>query len=199
MFEPLLSIQFDHEEQTRQARLLGILLIGQVIGSMSFLLLFILLWLFYPSFPFFPLLFPLLSGLSCLPVYWLLRQGRLSLAGYTLVISNFVFITGAMYAVGGFRGPAPIIYFWPIVAAGIAIDLRASFVFATASTFLYLALAAVELRGLYSPPVQSDVTALFVADLGIPVFMFFLLAFLSCLSANSLQQALRKVLSLIHI
>ena len=193
MFEPLLSIQFDHEEQTRQARLLGILLIGQVIGSMSFLLLFILLWLFYPSFPFFPLLFPLLSGLSCLPVYWLLRQGRLSLAGYTLVISNFVFITGAMYAVGGFRGPAPIIYFWPIVAAGIAIDLRASFVFATASTFLYLALAAVELRGLYSPPVQSDVTALFVADLGIPVFMFFLLAFLSCLSANSLQQALRKV------
>ena len=192
MFEPLFSIQFDHEEQTRKARLLGILLVGQVIGSMAFVLLFVLLWLFYPSFPFFPLLFPLLSGLSCLPVYWLLRQGRLGLAGYALIISNFVCITGAMYTVGGFRGPAPIIYFWPIVAAGMAINLRASLVFATASTFLYLALAVIELRGLYSPPMPSDAATLFAADLGIPVFMFFLLAFLSWLSAGSLRQALQK-------
>ena len=189
-----LAPQFEDAELTRKARLMGQLLLGQAVGAAAFLLLFIILWLVNPAFPLAPLLpAPLVAGLACPAAYWLMGRRQFTLAGYTLLVGVTLGVTGGMYVLGGFRGPAPIVYLWPIVVAGMALELRAGFAFATLTTLLYLGFVLAEWTGLYSPLLRPGTVAMDYVTIGACVIMFYLLAFLTWLSAGSLKEALEDL------
>jgi len=184
----------EEEDVSGKSRLIGKLLIGQVIGAVAFFLLFLIIWLIEPSFPFFPLVFaPLVAGLACPVAYWLMKSRQFTLAGYVLLTSVVLAVTEAMCILGGFRGPAPIVYFWPIVVAGMAIEFRAGFIFATLSTLLYLGAVLAEQVGFYSPVMRPGAATLDYVTVGAYIIMFYLLAFLAWLAAGTLKRALEEL------
>jgi len=196
MLERLFCAQLEDKELARRAHLIGQLLIGQAVGVAAFFLLFIIIWLIEPTFPLPPLILaPAVAGLACLVAYWLMGHCQFTLASYTLLTGVTLGVTGGMCVIGGFRGPAPIVYLWPIVVAGIAIELKAGFAFATLSSLLYLGCVLAEWAGFYSPVMHPGVTAIDYVTIGTRIIMFYLLAFLAWLAANSLKQALDEVRS----
>jgi len=145
-----------------------------------------------PAFPLYSIIYPTISGLSCVPAFWLLRSRRITLANHVLVISNFVAIAGAYLTVGGFRGPATILLLWPIVVASMLLGSRAGLVTAAIAAIFHGGMAAMELAGRFTPLVPSAAPASTYVSIGSGIFMFLLVAFLSCLSTASLKIALQK-------
>jgi len=193
MSERLILTQIE-EELARKARLTGRLLMGQAIGAAAFFFLFLIIRVIEPAFPLLPSVSATaVAGLACLVAYWLMKHRQFTLASHILLAGVVLAATGAIYVLGGFKGPVPIIYLWPIVVAGMTIEFRAGFAFATLSALLYLGFALAEWAGLYSPLVRPGVAALDYLSIGARVIMFYLLAFLTWLSAGGLKQALEDL------
>jgi len=179
------------QELDQHIRLAYLITLGQGIGALALIILFLGLWRSNPNFPLLPTYASLVSGLVCAPAFWLVRVRRSALAGFVLVIGALVAVASMYLMIGGFRGPATILFLWPIIVAGMLIDLRVSFLAAALAALFHGGMAFLALDGRYTPPIHSVAPFSNTVFIASGIFMFFLVAFLNWLSTGGLKAVLK--------
>jgi GAF domain-containing protein len=123
--------------------------------------------------------------------YWLLRRRQFRLGGYFFLMGTSVAITATVF-MRGYQDSSGIYYLWPILSATMLLGTREGILVTTFSAISYLIMVVIQRLGyqtpvfLYSPEKEALLTV------GSRVVMFYLLAFLTWLSAESLNRALQQ-------
>lgn len=89
--------------------------------------------------------------MTYLGAYYLLRRGHTSLSGRVLFYGMLLCSAFAAFLLGGATGPLAMLFFIPVVSAGLLGCGRDSLHVAVAAIVTYLALVSAELAGLYQP------------------------------------------------
>ncbi len=123
--------------------------------------------------------------------FLLLRRRLFRLAGYFFLIGTSVAIT-ATVSLRGYHDSSGIYYLWPILSAMMLLGTGEGLFVATFSTISYLILVAIQRLGYQTPAFAYDPQKEALLTVGSRVIMFYLLAFLTWLSARSLNRALQQ-------
>lgn len=168
--------------------LLAAALIAEVIA--------IIFWLFNRGFPIVTLTLAVVTGIVIGSItYWLVRAGKVRVAGYFFIISLLLEEAILTTMFGGFTGPMAISYLFPIVAAGMVIGTNAVFFAATIAAMLYLGMIGVERADLLPQfiTLEAEDTVVSYLAIGTRLVFFYLVAFLSWFAASQLNQTLQSV------
>jgi signal transduction histidine kinase len=124
----------------------------------------------------------------------LVRLGRPTISAI-LLIGAWTLVTALGLLRNGLASPWPALLIMPISAAGLVIDGAASISLAALATVMVSALGWLEMRGLYTPPVQMGAFVPQAPVLAVVVFwvvLYWSTALLTWILAGELQRALRK-------
>ncbi|MDD4875673.1 MAG: ATP-binding protein [Dehalococcoidales bacterium] len=192
----VMGLDFPQNEFMRRADSIGIIAIGAFISQLISQIVVIILWLFNSEFPVISFTAVAVSAIFIsLISYWLVKINKVKIAGYFLTIGYIIYTAIVTPIFWGFTGPLPIIYFFPIIIAGMVIKLKAGFLTATLATLVYLIMILVEQTGIIPQvitipepePIISHVTV------AVRIIFFYLVAFLSWFAAYNLNKAMQRV------
>jgi len=95
---------------------------------------------------------------------------------------------------GGFAGPMPIIFLFPILVSGLLKSTKSSFLVASLAAILYLGIIPLENAGLLPQimPVNKSEAIIVYLTVNVRVIFFYLVAFLSWYAAKGLRTALES-------
>ncbi|MGB8213412.1 MAG: GAF domain-containing protein [Anaerolineales bacterium] len=167
------------EEKTRSAAILNLILLGTIV----LLSLLVIQELVSATTQ---------IALVCLDfaaigLWFLVKQGYVRQAGYIFVSFGWIGLTIQAWTYSGLRDIAIVAYIVIILAAGLLVNLRTSFVFATLSLIASWAFAYLETikkyNGLGTSPYHTAI------DLTI---VFLLVALVSYITINDINRALKK-------
>ena len=179
-------------ETDREAkeRLLGRLIVGQTIGVAGLSIMVGAGGLLVPGSDLLTLL-PLgaIAVVVGLVSYWSVKRGRFRLGSYLFVTGTCVAIT-VNVAIRGYRDASAIYYLWPIVVAVAVLEAKGGLVVAAGCAAVYLGLAAAQQFGYQSPSLPYDAEGEAFLTVGSRVVMFLLLAYVTWLAGDRLNQAL---------
>ncbi len=183
-------------ERERKAGAIRTITLWFLGASVIGVLATVIIWLFDRSYPVVPVVIVCIVGaVTSSFTYWLVRSGRVTVAGYFCVATGLIEAALISTMLGGYVGPMVIIYLIPILIAGMVISISSSFIAATVATILYLAMIPVERAGilpqLITPISHTGTTP--IMTVGIMIIFFYVAAFLSWFSASRLNQALQDV------
>ncbi len=156
----------------------------------------IIVWLLNPQFPFLSQTLIIVATASIGVVsYFLANAGKVKVAGYLFIFGLLIDSAIITPFFGGFSGPMAITYLFSIIAAGIVINLNASFVVATVAAVIYLAVVVLEKSGVIPQMVSESERATVIPNITAVVLLvfFYLTAFLSWFAASRLNRALQEV------
>jgi hypothetical protein len=145
------------EELERKKEAIRYLSLGLLIaaGIGQFIILFI--WLFNREFPVVPaILVATATMLASLVAFWLGRRGRVLAAGYFYIITEVILCSTITFLFGGVAGPIAICYAFPILAAGVIIGVKSTFLVATLSSILLLVTLGIEISGFFPQVVAGE-------------------------------------------
>lgn len=123
--------------------------------------------------------------------FLLLRRRLFRLAGYLFLIGTSIAIT-ATVSMRGYQDSSGIYYLWPILSAMMLLGTGEGLFVATFSTISYLIMVAIQRLGYQTPAFTYDPQKEALLTVGSRVIMFYLLAFLTWLSARNISRALQQ-------
>jgi len=188
MFKQLITTNFEDEESNRRGRLLNIL----VLSWGAFIALGLIVAIIRSSEAG---VIAAQGGLLLIIAlsYLLVRQGQLNPAIYLFLIGNAIFMTASLLP----PGVPPILFLvipyllsFVVIASGMLLAPHSPFIFATFTTVLLL--IAMALRGGPSAVDIPETKANEALYLAIALPANYVLAALSWLNGNNLNQALQK-------
>jgi methyl-accepting chemotaxis protein len=181
------------EDLTQQRSLINLAAAGQGLGSIALALFFLAMHWLDASFPLIPFWASLVTLLSCGLGWLLVRAGRLTLAGVVLVSGPLITVAGIYMTIGGFRGPATLFFFWPILIASILIDLRAGFLTAAIAGLFHALMAYLTVRGLLTPLIPATAILADYVFAASGVIMFFIATLAGWYFSGRLRAAMAAV------
>jgi PAS domain S-box-containing protein len=173
---------FEDEEKTRVAALLNTILLATF--AIAALFTIVLITSADVTLP----IIGAASSLLALALWFVMRRGRVRLAGVLFTVINLASVTGAVYSFGDAQAPIAFGYIICIVAAGILIDNRAALAFTAASVLLLLGLSQAETSGLLPPTRELGNVEFLTGILGI----FGITAVLIGMASRSITAALAR-------
>ncbi|MFC2007736.1 hypothetical protein ACFLVB_03985, partial [Chloroflexota bacterium] len=179
------------DEQERRAKAIKALSLGLLGMMMIAEILTIVLWAINSSYPAVPITIVLIVVmLVSVMAYWLVKVGRVRLAGSLFVIGLLLESAIITPMFGGFAGPMAITYLFSILVAGIVIGARAGYLVATLAVALYLAMIPVEQAGILPYILEPAAPAPVIHSVTVAVraIFFYLVAFLSWFASSRLNQ-----------
>lgn len=123
--------------------------------------------------------------------YWLLWRRRFRLGGYFFLLGTSAAIT-ATVLMRGYQDSSGIYYLWPILSAVMLLGIKEGMLVTTLSAISYLIVVVIQRLGYQVPAFPYDPQGEALLTVGSRMLMFYLLAFLSWLSTQNLNRALRQ-------
>jgi signal transduction histidine kinase len=181
-------------EQVDRKSILWMIILRGIIVTLLLLLAVAIEYSASFSFPFIPFIQLILaayffSSVCFLLYYW----GRyLTAQAYFQVIGDLLLITALVYATGGTASSGYFLYVFPIMAAGLILSNRASYMTASLAAILFGGLVDLMYLGVIPPTSAEAGSGLSLGSVLYLIFVpwsaFFLIAFLT----NSLAGRLRQ-------
>ena len=187
------SIMFE-DDLARKKDALTLISLGIFVLMVLSWIIDIINWLSNPQLAIVPITIMLMTAMFiCLTTYWLVRTGKVQVAGYFFVASFLLFCAIVIPLYGGFLGPLAAIYLLVILVSGIIISFNACFIVATVSVFLYLVMVGIERAGWLPPLINFGSSGYNTLVITVQVVFSYLVAFLSWYAANRLTLALNRL------
>jgi GAF domain-containing protein len=123
--------------------------------------------------------------------YWLLWRRQFRLGGYFFLVGTSVAITATVF-MRGYQDSSGIYYLWPILSAVMLLGIKEGMLVTTLSAISYLIVVVIQRLGYQVPAFPYDPQGEALLTVGSRMLMFYLLAFLSWLSVQNLNRALRQ-------
>jgi two-component system sensor histidine kinase PilS (NtrC family) len=188
------------KEQVDRRNILLMIIFRGIIVTLLLLLAVAIEYSASFSFPFIPFVQIILAAYGLSAAYFLFYYwGKfLAVQAYVQVFGDLLLITALVYATGGTASSAYFLYVFPIMAAGLILSNRASYLTASLGAILFGGLVDGMYLGLIPQTSANTAAGLTLGSVLYLIFVpwsaFFLIAFLT----NSLAGRLRKTRLALH-
>jgi len=183
----------EDEDLARRGQLHNLFLLGSIAVTSIIVAIFLGLAVAAGQHPFLPTLIPPALMLVVLLYCWRLnKRGQVMRSIWLFIGVNSTAITASVYLFDGFISNAMLLYFWPIVLAGVLLRPAYAFGVSLLASLVGLSALILEAAGLYTPLFRTPIEAHTVVTLSFNLIIFNVLAALIFMAVRNLNQALER-------